>query len=68
MIEKKFAPEIKVMTSVRARMRGACCRRRGNIGNLANLASQTKKATIKAKPRIKGTKTWAEVHLYWKFD
>lgn len=34
-IEKKLAPEIKVMTRVRARIRGACFRRDGNMGYLA---------------------------------
>jgi len=35
MIEKKFAPEMKVMMSVRPRILGACLRRAGNMGYLA---------------------------------
>jgi hypothetical protein len=34
-IEKKLAPEMNVMTRVRARILGACFRRDGNIGYLA---------------------------------
>lgn len=34
-MEKKLAPEMNVMTKVRARMRGSCCRRFGNIGFFA---------------------------------
>jgi hypothetical protein len=64
MTEKKLAPEIKVMIRVRARIRGSRKRRDGNMGNLAPLASQTQKAIQNAAPRSKGTRTWAEVHLY----
>ena len=32
MIEKKFAPEMNVMTRVKLRMRGSCLSRLGNIG------------------------------------
>lgn len=62
--EKKLAPEMKVMTRVSMRMRGACFRRAGNIGNLANLASQTQKATSMKKPMKSGARTWAVFHEY----
>lgn len=34
-IEKKFAPEMNVITKVRAKIRGACFRRDGNMGYFA---------------------------------
>jgi len=55
--EKKLAPEMKVMTRVKARMRGDCLRRAGNIGYLANLASQMAKATSRKKPMKRGART-----------
>jgi len=35
MMEKKLAPEMNVMTRVRARIRGACLSLEGNIGCFA---------------------------------
>lgn len=56
-MEKKLAPEMNVMTSVRTRVQGACFMRLGNMGYLANLASQTQKITRKTKPSMSGTRT-----------
>ena len=65
MMEKKLAPDMNVMTSVRTRVRGAWAIRLGNMGNLANLASQTTNNTQKTKPKISGTRTCADPHLYY---
>ena len=62
--EKKLAPDMKVITRVKARMRGLCFRRAGNMGNLANLASQMAKAASRKKPRNRGTRTWAVFQEY----
>lgn len=67
MIEKKFAPLINVITKVKAKMRGACLRRDGNMGYLAPFTSQTQKATMSKNPRISGARTCAELHLYYIF-
>ena len=67
-IEKKLAPEMKVITSVRARVRGACLRRLGNMGNFANLTSQTTNMTRNANPMISGARTWADDHSYWSMS
>ena len=37
--EKKFEPEMKVMTRVSSRMRGSLAMAAGNIGYLANIFS-----------------------------
>ena len=65
MMEKKLAPEMKVMTRVRARIRGACFRREGNIGCLAPYTSQKQKAMMRNVPRRRGTSTCAPFHEYW---
>ena len=62
--EKKLAPDMKVMTRVRARIRGLCFKRAGNMGNLANFASQIANATSRKKPRNRGTRTWAVFQGY----
>ncbi len=62
-IEKKLAPEMKVITRVRARMRGACLRRAGNIGYGAR-ASQKPKPIMRSAPSISGTSTCADLHGY----
>lgn len=61
----KLAPDMKVIMRVKARMRGLCFRRAGNMGNLANFASQMAKATSKKKPRKRGTRTWAVLQEYY---
>lgn len=55
---------MKVIKRVNARMRGLCFKRAGNMGNLANFASQITKATSRKKPRNKGTRTWAVFQEY----
>ena len=66
--EKKLAPEMKVISKVRDRMRGSCLRRFGNIGYGANQASQTRKAMMSAAPMSKGARTWAECHGYYRIS
>ena len=63
-IETKFAPEMKVMTSVKARILGSCLRREGNMGNFAPLTSQMQNKVRRKAPRRSGTRTWAVAHLY----
>jgi hypothetical protein len=66
MMEKKLAPEMNVITRVRARIRGACCKRAGNMGYFAPFASHTQKAMSMQAPRIKGARTCADFHGYYQ--
>jgi hypothetical protein len=57
-IEKKFAPDIAVITKVKESTRASLFIRDGNIGNLANLISHIGKATnSRRNPSIRGAKT-----------
>ena len=60
----KLAPDMKVIMRVKVRTRGLCLRRFGNMGKLANFASQMKKAVSRKEPRNKGTRTWAVFQEY----
>ncbi len=60
----KLAPDMKVIMRVSARIRGLCFKRAGNMGYLANFASQMTKATSRKKPRNRGTRTWAVFQGY----
>lgn len=62
--EKKLAPEMKVMTNVKPRVRGSCFKRLGKMGYFAPYTSQKPNATRITNPRISGTRTWAEVQSY----
>ena len=55
--EKKLAPLMNVITSVRTRVLGAWLILLGNMGYLANLASHTTKATSNKAPMISGAST-----------
>ena len=66
--EKKLAPEMKVMTSVKVRMRGDCLRRAGNMGYVANFHSQITNAKRRKAPTRIGARTWALRHGYYAYD
>ena len=62
--EKKLAPEMKVITSVKPRILGFAFNPLGKIGYFAPYFSQKTNATISATPKSKGARTCAVPHLY----
>lgn len=62
--EKKFAPEMNVITRVMPSVRGSCLRRLGKMGYSVPYTSQNPKAIRITIPRMRGARTWAEVQGY----